>query len=133
MMTQRSRFLAAAVVAVTASTLLSACESTGPTYEWGEFPALQYQTLNRDDTDVVQQLADMQEQAEQARSNGLDLPPGFRAHKGLLYLKTREVNKAWAMFNAEKAAFPESAPYIDRLIRRFNGSRRSANPPVNAS
>lgn len=122
-----------AIAAIAVVLLLTACETTGPIYEWGQFSAFQYQSLNGNDANVTQQLAGMQEQAEQARSKGLSLPPGFRAHKGLLYLKTRELNKAWAMFNAEKAAFPESAPYINRLLKRFKSSRRNTRKPVNAS
>lgn len=112
---------------------LTGCETTPALYQWGEFPALQYQTLKGDGTAPAKQLAAMEEQAEQAKSSGLALPPGFLAHKGLLYLESGDVDRARAMLNAEKAAFPESGPYIDSLLKRINNPKRSARKPVNAS
>ncbi len=127
------RAIARAGVALSLTALLAGCETTPPLYQWGAFPALQYQTLKGEGTAPEEQLAAMEEQTEQARSNGLRLPPGFLAHKGLLYLESGDIDSARAMLNAEKAAFPESAPYIDSLLKRINNSKRSARKPVDAS
>ena len=47
---------------------------------------------------------------------GAQLPPGYQAHLGLLYLNTGRTNQALAAWEQEKKQFPESAPYIDYLV-----------------
>lgn len=71
-------------------------------------------------TDSQEQLRLLQAQAEKAQGAGAALPPGFRAHVGLLDLNLGRLDEAKQQFEAEKAAFPESAPYMDFLLRRMN-------------
>jgi hypothetical protein len=44
------------------------------------------------------------------------LPPGFHAHLGNLYYQMGKSDLALQEFQKEKAQFPESAVFMDRLI-----------------
>lgn len=45
------------------------------------------------------------------------MPPGFRAHLGMLYLKMGDGDKGVEQLQSEKVAFPESTPFMDFLMR----------------
>lgn len=71
------------------------------------------------ETPPERQLERMEADIEIARSKGLPLPPGFRAHMGYLYFQTGNYDLAEQSFEAEKAAFPESAKLMDRFIEKM--------------
>lgn len=102
-------------------------------YMWGNFPRQQYATLLADGTSPNQQIQEMKVHAQQARAASGELPPGFRAHLGMLQLSTGNMDAARQLWQAEKVAFPESAPYMDSLIKRLNEpasspSAKTGNP-----
>jgi hypothetical protein len=102
--------------------LLAACANKppAPLYLWEGFPKQQYEALLRTDGSVPSaQLLAMQAHADKARGLGASLPPGFRAHLGMLKLSAGDAGGAREAWLAEKAAFPESAPYMDRLLKRL--------------
>lgn len=53
------------------------------------------------------------------------LPPGYRAQLGFLYGATGKTDQMLQQFAAEKAAFPESATYMDFLL---NNARKPGAP-----
>ncbi|CAB3868987.1 hypothetical protein LMG26684_02974 [Achromobacter mucicolens] len=59
----------------------------------------------------------MEKNIETARAANAELPPGFRAHLGMLYLKMGDGDKGVEQMQGEKAAFPEAAPFMDFLLR----------------
>ncbi len=92
-----------------------------PLYLWENFPRQQYDTLLRTDGGVdTEQITQLQAQAEKARAANAALPPGFRAHLGMLQLNAGNPAEARQLWVAEKTAFPESTPYIDQLLRRLD-------------
>ena len=93
-----------------------------PLYVWENFPRLQYETLLREGASPESQIRAMQAHAEKARGSGGSLPPGFRAHLGMLHLSLGDAATARQMWQSEKAAFPESAPYVDSLLRRLEST-----------
>ncbi len=101
---------------------------TPPLYLWGTFPKMQYDTLLGSGVAPVEQIGVMQAQAEQARAAGAALPPGFRAHLGMLKLASGDAGQAREMWLAEKLAFPESAPYMDQLLKRLAAPAKK-DPP----
>lgn len=105
--------------------LLTACAQKGPAplYAWEGFARQQYNTLVSANTSGVpgEQLLAMQAHAEKARGAGAALPPGFRAHLGLLKLSAGDAQGAREAWQAEIVAFPESAPYMQRLLDRLQG------------
>lgn len=96
--------------------LLGACATpVQPLYQWGGFSAHTYDALRGEGKTPEQQLEAMSAHAASVAKSGQKLPPGFQAHMGLLLLKMGRVEAAQSHLDAEQAAFPESAAYIDSL------------------
>ncbi len=116
---KRTAFVASLVLAS-----LVGCAQRGPAplYSWGDFPRQQYETLARKGSTPEEQIRVMQNHAEQSVGSNRTLPPGFRAHLGLLHLQIGNFSAARASWEAEKTQFPESATYIDQLLKRLDGS-----------
>lgn len=117
-----------ALAAVAAICVLAGCAArTPPLYMWGAFPAQQYKSLAGSGASADEQLLVLEAQADKARAANAALPPGFRAHMGRLYLEKGDADRARSLWGAEKAAFPESAPYIDQLLSRLSGPVKRAS------
>lgn len=97
-----------------------------PLYYWESFPKQQYSTLMREGVSPEEQIRVLEAQAEKARATNTALPPGFRAHLGMLYLGAGNPQRAKDLWTAERTAFPEATPYMDRLLKRLD-------PPAAAS
>lgn len=103
--------------------LLAACASKRPTlYEWDQFAKQQYDSLLAPGSSQLQDLEKMKQHAVRTQSSGKALPPGFRAHMGLLLLNAGDATGAQSQFEAERQVFPESAPYIERLFKNATPS-----------
>lgn len=102
--------------------LLAGCAHRGPPplYVWESFPKMQYDTLLAGGNSPSEQIAAMNAQAERARAAGATLPPGFRAHLGMLKLAAGDAEEARLLWESEKQAFPESSPYMNQLLKRLN-------------
>lgn len=108
--------------------LTGCAQAPKPLYLWESFPRQQYETLSHEGgSSAEQQVQTLEAQAEKARGAGAALPPGFRAHLGMLYLSIGNASAAAQMWSAEKAAFPEGAPYMDYLLKRLDTSVQAAN------
>lgn len=102
--------------------VIAGCASKArpPLYLWESFPKLQYEALLRAGSPPLEQVPILESQAEKARALGAALPPGFRAHLGLLKLAAGDPDRARQLWVDEKTVFPESAPYMDQLLRRLD-------------
>jgi hypothetical protein len=107
---------AAAVVLVGS---LFACADKPTLYMWETFPRQQYDVLLHEGASPDEQMHAMELHATKARAANAALPPGFRAHLGMLELNAGRADRAKELFEQEKAAFPESAPYMDRLLAKL--------------
>lgn len=109
------------ILALGVAALSTGCVHRTPAlYQWGGFPKMQYQTLLRSGDAPAAQVGAMETQAARALGKGAALPPGFRAHLGMLKLSAGNAGAARELWQAEKEAFPESAPYMDQLIKRLD-------------
>lgn len=110
--------------------LLGACAQTRPPlYAWDAFPKQQYETLLTSGNQLpADQLLALQAHAEKTAASGGRLPPGFRAHLGMLKLSVGDAVGARELWQGEKSAFPESAPFMDRLLKRLEAPRTVENP-----
>lgn len=117
------RFAMAPCLVAAALVLTGCAQAPKPLYSWETFPKQQYETLLREGADPNAQIQAMQAHAEKARAGNALLPPGFRMHLGLLQLSTGNPGAARDMWLAEKLAFPESAPYVDSLLKRLEGNK----------
>ena len=113
----RGLFAAAALAALAA--LQGCAHAPQPLYAWGAFPHVQYDALRGEGLSPAEQIAAMEQQTQKAASANQALPPGFRAHLGKLYYDAGDADRAAALWAGEKAAFPESAPYMDSLLKRL--------------
>lgn len=101
--------------------LLAGCaQPARPLYHWEGYQRQVYEHLKGEAAGPQAQLDVLQSQAEKARAAGAALPPGFRAHMGLLYMQLGRADEARQALLAEKTAFPESAPYMDFLLKGFD-------------
>jgi len=106
-----------------AALLLTACAGNGKRslYAWGDYPDRVYNHLKGEEQGWHEDITALEEQARKAEADRWDLPPGFRAHLGLLYLKAGQPDLAIGYFQAEKKAFPESATFMDFQLKGFKG------------
>lgn len=119
------RVLAVAALAA----LVSACAQPAKSmYSWQSYQPSVYAYLKDDGADYAAQSLAMEKNIETARSADAQLPPGFRAHLGMLYLKMGEGAKGVEQFEGEKAAFPESKPFMDFLLRNARTADSAAQP-----
>lgn len=117
---RRWRCLAAAA----AGAMLTACaQPPKPLYYWGGYQAAVYDHFRSDGKGPLEQLRLLDEQAQKARSSGLPLPPGFHAHLALVYLKLGRDDDARRELETERTQFPESAPYVDSLLKRYEDKK----------
>lgn len=108
---------ALAAVAVLGAMLAGCAQPPKPLYHWDTYPRQVYEHLKHEGASPQEQLRVLEAQAEKARAANAALPPGFRAHLGLLYLQLERPDEARRALEAEKAAFPESAQYMDFLLK----------------
>ena len=106
---------------------LSGCaaKGSGPIYMWESFPKLQYDALLRQGFSPEEQIRTLEAHAEKARSAKAALPPGFRAHLGMLQLGVGNIDRARELWQSEKTSFPESSVYIDQLLKKLDSSTKS--------
>ena len=105
-------------MALAMSALLTGCaQAPKPLYAWGSFPAQQYAYLKGDT--LAPQIEAMEKMREEARSKDEKLPPGFRAHLGLLYGKAGQDDRMVEQLVDEKSTFHEASAYIDFLLARI--------------
>lgn len=88
-----------------------------PLYYWGSFEELQYAyfTGDRGPEDAIQQL---EQTRQEAKARGKALPPGLQAHLGMLYGQTGRTDLFEQNLLAERQQFPESAAYVDFLLKK---------------
>ena len=104
------------VALVVAAGLLVGCQSPS-IYYWGHYENLIYVAYTKPDKATPEaQVQVMEEDQHKAVSANKPLPPGFHAHLGNLYYQMGKYDLAVAEFQKEKAQFPESTVFMDRLI-----------------
>lgn len=97
------------------------CESKKKAlYTWGNYDAVSYNYI-KNETD--QSLDDLLKTYDKLMANqkGLRkaLPPGLCADYGFFLLKKGEKAKALEMLKNEVALYPESATFINRIIKKL--------------
>ena len=111
--------------------VLAACVQQPKTmYNWASYQPEVYAYLKEEGSDYATQAQALEENIETARSANQSLPPGFHAHLGMLYLKLGSGDKAVEELQIEKQAFPESAPFMDFLLRNIQTTNAQADKPA---
>jgi hypothetical protein len=94
---------------------------------WETFPRQQYEALLGEKGTPAEQILAMEAHAEKARAAQAALPPGFRAHLGLLKLDAGDGDAARQYWTDEKTAFPESSPYMNSLLAKLTPATSTKN------
>jgi len=102
---------------------LSACKTTTePLYYHGEYNKAVYTYLKGDTTTPQEQIAALQTIIQDAAAKGKKVAPGIHAHLGLLYFDSGSPAEGEQQFEQEKTLFPESAQYLDFLLKSKKGA-----------
>ncbi len=105
-----------AITALFMLVVLAGCETTQPTYYYGDYTKAVYSFFKSDDLTVEQQIMSLEQAIETAAAKNKPVAPGLHAHLGMLYFETGNESQGLQHFEQEKASFPESSKYIDFLI-----------------
>ncbi|MDR8015823.1 DUF4810 domain-containing protein [Ectopseudomonas guguanensis] len=110
----------AALSAMLVLGVLGGCAS-GPQslYYWDGYQQQVYQRFDSKSS-TEEQIAALEASVQKARAADRTLPPGFHAHLGMLYADAGKLDQVRQQFETEKALYPESATYMDFLMRKFD-------------
>lgn len=108
----------AAVAALLSAALLTGCagNQTPQLYHWEAYQPQVYEHFKHE-TGPQEQIAALEASLQKARAADRSPPPGFHAHLGMLYAEVGKADQVRQQFETEKALFPESAAYMDFLMR----------------
>jgi len=116
-MTQK--FLAV-VVTVAA---LSGCQTTKPLYHYGAYQDTVYAHFKNEDSSVTQEIDVLEKTIAKSAAKNLQVGPGLNAHLGYLYIESGQMDKGVAYLRQEKALYPESAQFIDFLLKNAKAGK----------
>lgn len=106
------------------ATLLAGCGSAPTMYHWGSYESLVYARYAAPGKLAPEQeIEQLEKDRQQALATHRRMPPGWHAHLGALYLQVGKADQAQQEFAREKAEFPESAVFVDRLLANMAGAR----------
>lgn len=118
---QRSHFAGGTLALAALMILLTGCANLQepPLYGWRGYEKNLDAYFRADKSSVDEQLQSMQDDQKLLEAEGKLLPPGYQAHMGLLYGRKGDFESFRAKLEAEKQQFPESAGFMDFLMRNF--------------
>jgi hypothetical protein len=99
---------------------LTGCAAQPLNYSWGRYEQLVYDLYNNPGKSAPEkEIEQMEKDLQVARSRNRPVPPGFHAHLGYLYYQVGKADTARQEFEVEKAQFPESSVFMNRLLARL--------------
>lgn len=108
------------ILVLAATAMLAGCARKPLLYEWGSYEDQVYAMYAAaGKVPVEKQLQDLESEYQEARADDKAVPPGYHAQMGYLYFQTGKTDQALQSFETEKALFPESTVYMDRLIAKI--------------
>lgn len=111
------------ILAASTAMLLAACaQKPATTYYWGDYQSSLY-SYYRNTSSPEKEIQTLNNVIQEARAKNKPLPPGLHAQLGMLYANTGHTDLAFQQFTAEKTAFPESASYMDFLMRNKQSAK----------
>jgi hypothetical protein len=110
------------LVAVAIATL-SGCQSTKPLYHYGSYQTNVYEHFKNEDSAVTEEIAALEQTIAQSAAKKLAVGPGLHAHLGYLYIESGQKDTGVAHLLKEKQLYPESAQYIDFLLKNAKAGK----------
>ncbi|MDQ0143362.1 DUF4810 domain-containing protein [Cupriavidus necator] len=117
-MLRRAAFMSAA-----GSLLLAGCAAPKPMYQWEGYQAQVYEYFKGESKEA--QITALESGLQKIKAQSGAVPPGYHAQLGMLYLNIGKGDQMIKEFQTEKTLFPESAPYMDFLLRNVNSDART--------
>lgn len=112
---------------LSAMPLLAGCQTAKPIYSWGHYDKIVYQSYTQPGkASPEEQIEELKQDIERAKAQNLPVHPGLHAQLGYLYYQMGKAELAQREFEAEKTLFPESAHFIERMLK--SGKQASATP-----
>ena len=112
------RPLRAGTIASLLIVTLTGCAGNPSLYRWGVYEDLIYQSY-RGESDPLTDAARLAEDVARTDAEGLAVPPGGHAHLGYLYYNQGDLGLARTHFDRELRLYPESASFINGILRRM--------------
>ncbi len=103
---------------VLAAVLITGCASQPTTlYDWGAYPQALALQLRQAGGDAARQAALLEDHLQRGAGAARAAPPGLHAHLALLHTQLGNEALALRHLEAEKSLYPESAAYMDHLLK----------------
>jgi len=112
------RIITIAMLAGISMTMVGCANQQKSMYGWGTYQQQVYKRFKAEGS-PEEQIAALEASREEMRASNQAVPPGYHAHLGMLYAETGKDDQMVQELNAEKALFPESASYMDFLMRKY--------------
>ncbi|QOY55254.1 DUF4810 domain-containing protein [Candidatus Sulfurimonas marisnigri] len=89
-------------------------------YNYGDYSDSYYANKKNMSDESTLKLQQSMEQAIEKAGESISgrVPPGMYANLGYMYLKSGNPNGAISNFKKEKSVYPESARFMDRIIKK---------------
>lgn len=98
--------------------MLAACaHQPASLYQWGSYQDQVYRHFKGESPE--QQIQALEKDLQVMQASNRTAPPGLQAHLGMLYAAVGNEGKAEECLVAEKTRYPESAAYIDLLLKKY--------------
>lgn len=110
---------------------LAGCAGPKTLYQWEGYQP-QVRSYFKGESKEAQ-LQALEEGLERIKAKNGAVPPGYHAQMGLLCADLGQSARMAAEFQAEKALFPESATYMDFLLKNAGGHSAVADAPPAAA
>jgi len=108
--------------------LLAGCAAPKTAYYWGNYEGTVYQYFEKSSS-PDEQAATLEKDIAKANEKNQRIPPGMHAQLGMLYMQTGKESAAISQFQLEKNLFPESAHYLDFILKLRSGQKQSSSTP----
>jgi len=107
----------AVLISLSASLLLiGGCASQSNIYQWEAYQPQVYQYFQGNSKE--EQIEKLESGLQKIQASNKAVPPGYHAQLGLLYGQTGNDDRMVQEFQTEKTLFPESAQYMDFLLKK---------------
>jgi hypothetical protein len=111
------------VAFVVAVATLSGCQTTKPLYNYGAYQDTVYAHFKNEDSSVTQEIDALEKTIAKSAAKNLQVGPGVNAHLGYLYIESGQMDLGVAYLRKEKALYPESAQFIDFLLKNAKAGK----------
>ncbi|HCU65585.1 MAG TPA: DUF4810 domain-containing protein [Rheinheimera sp.] len=96
---------------------LTGCQSTRPLYDYGPYQESLYSHFKNEDSSLQPDIDALEKTLAKSAAKNIPAGPGLHAHLGYLYIQSGQRDTGLAYLQKEKALYPESARFIDFLLK----------------